>query len=387
MYYASFGLLAIIIHIIINFEAVRNHGEENETDVTKRYRAFLFGLLFYYVSDVLWGFLYDTRIVALAYTDTMLYFFSMGLSVFLWSRFTVAFLNRKDLFSRIITYTGWGIYLVEIVTLIINLFIPIMFAFEPNGDYIPGMARYFNLGVQFLFFVILTVYTMASSLRVTEQDRLHYRAIALSGIVMTIFIVLQTLYPLLPYYAIGCLIANCVIHTFVEVDEKVNHDKELGSVKKIAYKDSLTNVKNATAYNEAKCRYNELIKDKAIKELGIVVFDLNNLKMVNDNLGHDAGDKCIQDAGKLICTIYKHSPVFRIGGDEFVTILEGEDYTNREALLNVFNAQIEYNIRNGGVVVSSGMAIYNPGRDTGYDKVFERADIRMYDRKKALKGE
>lgn len=257
----------------------------------------------------------------------------------------------------------------------------------PDGEYIPGSARYINLGIQFILFVILAAYTTFISLRTEGQTKLHYRAISFSGIVMSIFIVLQTLDPFLPYYAIGCLIANCLVHTFVEVDDKVNRDKELGSVRKIAYKDALTNVKNANAYKEIKNYYDERIRNKEINELGIVVFDLNNLKMVNDNLGHESGDRCIRESGKLICSIYKHSPVFRIGGDEFVALLEGEDYTNREALLSVFNAQIDYNVKKGGVVVASGMAIYNPERDMGFDKVFERADIRMYDRKKALKGE
>ncbi len=387
MYYASFGLLAIVIHIIINFEAARKYNADSEIPGKKQYRLFLFGLLFYYVSDVLWGFMYDTGIVALAYADTVLYFFSMGLSILLWTKFTVAYLDRQNVFSRILTYAGWGIYLFEIVTLIVNIYVPIMFAFMPDGEYIPGSARYINLGIQFILFVILAAYTTFISLRTEGQTKLHYRAISFSGIVMSIFIVLQTLDPFLPYYAIGCLIANCLVHTFVEVDDKVNRDKELGSVRKIAYKDALTNVKNANAYKEIKNDYDERIRNKEINELGIVVFDLNNLKMVNDNLGHEAGDRCIRESGKLICRIYKHSPVFRIGGDEFVALLEGEDYTNREALLSVFNAQIDYNVKKGGVVVASGMAIYNPERDMGFDKVFERADIRMYDRKKALKGE
>ncbi|MCR4756052.1 MAG: GGDEF domain-containing protein [Lachnospiraceae bacterium] len=387
MYYASFGLLAIVIHIIINFEAARKYNADSEIPGKKQYRLFLFGLLFYYVSDVLWGFMYDTGIVALAYADTVLYFFSMGLSILLWTKFTVAYLDRQNVFSRILTYAGWGIYLFEIVTLIVNIYVPIMFAFMPDGEYIPGSARYINLGIQFILFVILAAYTTFISLRTEGQTKLHYRAISFSGIVMSIFIVLQTLDPFLPYYAIGCLIANCLVHTFVEVDDKVNRDKELGSVRKIAYKDALTNVKNANAYKEIKNYYDERIRNKEINELGIVVFDLNNLKMVNDNLGHESGDRCIRESGKLICSIYKHSPVFRIGGDEFVALLEGEDYTNREALLSVFNAQIDYNVKKGGVVVASGMAIYNPERDMGFDKVFERADIRMYDRKKALKGE
>lgn len=387
MYYASFGMLAIVIHLIINFEAIKNPNTEDLTDVKKRYRSFLIGIMFYYITDVLWGFLFDLKIVPLVYADTFLYFFSMVLSLLFWTRFTVAYLKRNDIFSAILTYTGWILFTLECITLIVNFFVPIMFSFKPDGEYLPGKARYINLGVQFFLYVALTIYTMVCSVKVKGQDRLHHRAIGFSGIVMTVFIVLQTKYPLLPFYAIGCLIANCTIHTFVEVDEKVNHDKELGSVKVIAYKDPLTNVKNANAYQEDKNAYCEMMKDGSLKELGIVVFDLNNLKSVNDTLGHDAGDKYLKESSKLICRVYKHSPVYRIGGDEFVTFLEGEDYANRAALLRVFNAQVDYNIRNGGPVVAGGMSVYYPNKDRGFDEIFERADVKMYKRKKQLKGD
>ncbi len=386
MYYASFGILAIIIHIIINFEAIR-YPLNGDNIVKRRYRSFLWGIMSYYVSDVLWGFLYDTKIVPLVYADTVLYFWTLGLSLFLWMRFTVAFLNKNDIFSKILSYTGWSIFVFEIVTIIVNFFIPIMFAFESDGEYKPMQARYIALGLKFMLFVVMAVYTLI--IAVKEENRrgkLHHRAMGFSGLVMSVFIVLQAIYPLLPFYAIGCLIANCIIHTYVEVDDKVLQARELGSVKKIAYKDVLTDVKNANAYTEAKAGYEEKIHDKVIKELGIVVFDLNNLKKVNDTLGHEAGDKYLKASSKLICGIFKHSPVYRIGGDEFVALLEREDYQNRENLLDEFNKIIENNMRDGGAVIAAGMDVYLPNVDFGFDEIFERADTKMYSRKKQLKN-
>ena len=386
MYYASFGILAIVIHIIINFEAIR-YPIKGENIAKRRYRSFLWGIMFYYIADVLWGFLYDTRIVPLVYADTVLYFLTLGLSLFLWMRFTVAFLNKKNVLCEILTYTGWSIFVFEIATIIVNFFIPIMFAFESDGEYKPMQARYIALALKFLLFVIMAVYTLI--IAVKEEGRsgkLHHRAISLSGFVMSGFIVLQALYPLLPFYAIGCLIANCIIHTYVEVDDKVLQARELGSVKKKAYKDALTDVKNTNAYTESKAIYEEKIHDKVITELGIVVFDLNNLKKVNDTLGHEAGDKYLKASSKLICSIYKHSPIFRIGGDEFVALLEGEDYENREILFDKFNETIETNMRDGGAVIAAGMDVYLPDTDFGFDEIFERADTKMYSRKKQLKN-
>lgn len=88
----------------------------------------------------------------------------------------------------------------------------------------------------------------------------------------------------------------------------------------------------------------------------------------------------------LICHQFEHSPVFRIGGDEFVVILRDGDYENREALNQAFREQIDENQAKDLVVVSSGMAVFIPGLDEEYNDVFKRADELMYERKIALKA-
>ena len=88
----------------------------------------------------------------------------------------------------------------------------------------------------------------------------------------------------------------------------------------------------------------------------------------------------------MICQQFNHSPVFRIGGDEFVAMLEGEDYKNRKVLLAEFETRTEESVTSGGPVVATGLAMYRPGRDNSYRRIFERADQRMYDRKGVLKA-
>jgi PAS domain S-box-containing protein len=88
----------------------------------------------------------------------------------------------------------------------------------------------------------------------------------------------------------------------------------------------------------------------------------------------------------LICRVFLHSPVFRIGGDEFVVTLRGEDYENRENLVSTLRAQVEENIRIGeGPVVASGLAEYRPRHDRSVEDVFNRADSQMYEDKMRLK--
>ena len=88
----------------------------------------------------------------------------------------------------------------------------------------------------------------------------------------------------------------------------------------------------------------------------------------------------------MLCRHFKHSPVFRVGGNEFVVLLQGEDYEARETILEDFNARIEENIREGSVVASLGLAVYDPGKDQSFHEVFKRADDLMYERKMQLKS-
>ena len=127
-------------------------------------------------------------------------------------------------------------------------------------------------------------------------------------------------------------------------------------------------------------------------EFAFGVFDCDDLKYINDTYGHDKGDIYLKTASKLICNIFDHSPVFRIGGDEFAVILENEDLKNREVLFEEFKkaeteicekAQNEWE----KVHVTMGMAVYDPSIDTSVIDVARRADQRMYENKHIRKQE
>ena len=386
MYYASFGALALVLHIIINFEVLKKPKDRELSLTAHRYRLFLLSLLVYYVSDIIWGILYEKGLLLLVYADTMIYFASMAVSVLLWSRYVVAYLNQKSAFSRILTVSGWAIVSFELFALTINFFIPVLFSYNADKVYLPGPARYITLIVQLALFLMTSLYTLYRATQAKEEERFHCRTIGFSGIIMSVFILLQALDPYLPFYAVGCLLASSLIHSFVTEDEKKDRRKELGSAMRKAYTDSLTGIRNVHAYQETQARYEQRIAEGTLDEFGIVVFDLNGLKTVNDTQGHEAGDRYIREACVMICQQFKHSPVFRIGGDEFVALLEGDDYRNRHALLEAFDRQVEQNKAEGRVVISSGMDVFHPETDEHYDAVFERADREMYEHKKALKA-
>ena len=170
---------------------------------------------------------------------------------------------------------------------------------------------------------------------------------------------------------------------FVKENEK-RHKRQLQQISDIANQDPLTGVFNQRAYITNEKRILALVNADPTYHYGLVVCDVNDLKYVNDKFGHDFGDNYLCKACQVICGIYQKSPIFRIGGDEFVIILEGEDYTDRENLL----AQLkETSLRNiaeeNGIVIAAGMAVRE--EHDGFHDVFRRADKQMYLHKNQLK--
>ena len=142
-------------------------------------------------------------------------------------------------------------------------------------------------------------------------------------------------------------------------------------------------MKNKHAYIDIEEQLNHQIEERRHVEFAIVVFDVNNLKEVNDTQGHQAGDRYIRQASDYVCSIFKHSPVFRVGGDEFAVIAQGRDYANIDELIATIQAGNEQGGADG-IIIACGMARYE--NDRSVSAVFERADQHMYENKKKLKS-
>ena len=168
-----------------------------------------------------------------------------------------------------------------------------------------------------------------------------------------------------------------------QVRQEEEYEKRLARAQSQASVDALTGVKNKHAYLEMETRMDSRISKHRQGSFAVVVFDVNDLKMVNDTAGHQAGDQYLQDACKIICNIFKHSPVFRVGGDEFAVIVQGTDYEHIGQRLQATRDHNSEASQSGGIVIAYGMARYE--NDACVATVFERADRRMYANKHVLK--
>ncbi|MBE5920101.1 MAG: GGDEF domain-containing protein [Pseudobutyrivibrio ruminis] len=153
-----------------------------------------------------------------------------------------------------------------------------------------------------------------------------------------------------------------------------------------AFKDQLTGVKNKRAYVDEEERINLQIKTGYDFEFGIVVCDINGLKQINDTKGHQAGDAYIKEGCEIICDAFSRSPVFRIGGDEFVAIVQGKDYDHLNSRISKITKINSKNKKNDKVTIAVGYSLFGKN-DKFVSDVFERADSVMYKNKKKMKEE
>jgi diguanylate cyclase (GGDEF)-like protein len=110
---------------------------------------------------------------------------------------------------------------------------------------------------------------------------------------------------------------------------------------KRVFVDALTSVRNKGGFNECIQSLQEWFDNKKPLAFAAIILDCDNLKTINDQCGHERGDLHFKTTCRLICRVFKHSPVFRIGGDEFAVVFQNEDYKNRKELMELFEKNMD----------------------------------------------
>ena len=181
---------------------------------------------------------------------------------------------------------------------------------------------------------------------------------------------------------------NTLIDTKVAL---VETEAKAQSMQELAIKDALTGIRNKMAYDH---EVQKLEKDLAdgFNEFGLAMVDLNFLKKTNDTYGHEKGNISIRRLCMLVCEVFEHSPVFRVGGDEFVVVLKNRDYRNVDQLVKDFYTHLAA-LRNDvtlnpweQISAAIGYAKFDKTVDKTVEDVFKKADKAMYEQKAAMKA-
>ena len=168
-----------------------------------------------------------------------------------------------------------------------------------------------------------------------------------------------------------------------DVRQRLDMNSAIVSAEHKAHVDALTGVRNKYAYIEREEELNLDIRNGKA-EFALMVFDVNGLKQVNDTKGHQAGDAFLKSACAVICSVCNDDSVYRVGGDEFAAVLQGDAYLRRKQICEEVTSRNIANAAAGDVTVAFGISVYNG--ESYVSDVFEKADKNMYTHKRRTKA-
>ncbi len=183
------------------------------------------------------------------------------------------------------------------------------------------------------------------------------------------------------------------VEDFLSAQKRVeNAEEEIEGMTKFANEDALTHAMSKVAYDARKAELAEHIA-AGNAQFAIVMIDLNNLKRINDIYGLENGNKYIVSGCDIIRSVYRDIPVYRIGGDQFVVILEGDAYKDCDELYAVLEERFRHAQEDTErelwerCSAAAGMTEFFPDADQDVDQVYRRAEMIMTRNKRIMKNQ
>jgi len=191
------------------------------------------------------------------------------------------------------------------------------------------------------------------------------------------------------------LVSTPIIYIWVIKPFVIARDEALSKLEDMAYSDLLTDLPNRRFFK----KYMEKTISESVRHrsyCSLLLLDLDNFKPVNDNYGHDAGDVVLVEVAKrLLASVREEDLVVRMGGDEFIIILDrlGSDVTMAgkeavdvaEKLQRSLGEPIEFKGKRLHIGSSFGVRIFGIEK-TETETIVNEADTAMFRAKKHGKG-
>lgn len=227
MAYASFPFVSFLVVLIVNFDIFNIKANHSMVPAYKEYRRLLEGIMFFYVTDILWGIFDEKKMMTALYIDTVFYFIAMAVTVICWTRFVIKYLSNNNWFETLLRFIGQAFAVFVLISLAINFYKPIFFRFDSNNVYQALTVRAIVFVIQIGLFLTTSIYTFLQALKIKGKIGLRHLSVGLFGVEEVFLIGIQVNFPLIPLYTIGCLLGTCVFHTFVLETQKNEYQQKL----------------------------------------------------------------------------------------------------------------------------------------------------------------
>lgn len=177
-----------------------------------------------------------------------------------------------------------------------------------------------------------------------------------------------------------------ILGTILDITYRKQLEEEL---KKISNTDSLTGLYNRRGFITLAEHTMSLAK-RLRKNLILIFIDLDNMKWINDNLGHNVGDLALKETADILKKTFRENDLIaRIGGDEFVVLGVVEKEEDKDEVLNRLRAKVEASNerkdRNFKLSLSIGTVFHTPDSNYSIEELLEIAEKLMYEEKKKKK--
>ncbi|MBE7004297.1 MAG: GGDEF domain-containing protein [Ruminococcaceae bacterium] len=167
------------------------------------------------------------------------------------------------------------------------------------------------------------------------------------------------------------------------VQNTVTAEEKVQDMRGLVETDPLTGVKSESGFIKMLGKLNHMIDEKNA-EFAILVAELDKMQEINLKYGFDKCNTYVIGTCAIICDTYRHSPVYRVGGNRFVALLQEKDYRDRDALLKNVRQEMDKaatRLDSGSpwfrYSAEFGMAVYQPGEDKSANDVFKRATSEL----------
>jgi diguanylate cyclase (GGDEF)-like protein/PAS domain S-box-containing protein len=185
------------------------------------------------------------------------------------------------------------------------------------------------------------------------------------------------------------------LHTAArDVTERREAEQQLNSYAKqlraLAIRDELTGLYNRRGFSEvAGQAHSRALRDS--RPAALIFMDLNGMKRINDELGHDIGDQALVDTADVLTSGMREADVLaRLGGDEFVVFALDFGASDleplRRRLRELADARVAAHARPFRLSMSVGVAFVDPAVRSTLEELLERADAAMYEQKNARRA-
>ena len=216
--YSIFSIVAIAIHLIINFDLLIGRVPATPREI--RYRGFLLGILAYYITDAAWGIFAGLDWTRPLYVDTIFFFLALVAFVFMWCRFVIVYLDLGKWPSRVLDWSGYALCAFNLAVLAVNPFNKCVFHIDAQGIYQTGVMRDAAFWLLIAFHVLIAAFVFVKAIGSRDSVRRRSTMVFQCCVTLAAAMVLQIIWPLTPFTALGCLITTCFLHVFVIQDEQ-----------------------------------------------------------------------------------------------------------------------------------------------------------------------